>query len=136
MWFEYRNGYEFLEEEEDKKKNTVSVQSFSTSTASAQNPAPKRRRPEETDEEMGQEDSPAKHRIQQQSRSRLRNNKNRRNEEAGIVTNDEVGKKLYSTPATNRRQLNGEILVNMATESPIEGEMEETEREVLTQITQ
>lgn len=45
IWFQYKPGYEFLEENEVGKKVEGSVQSFSTDTLTDQTPALNRRRP-------------------------------------------------------------------------------------------
>lgn len=44
IWFEYKVGYEFLDEVDNGQKATVTVHSFSTGQVASQTPSPKRRR--------------------------------------------------------------------------------------------
>lgn len=77
VWFEYKNGYDFLGEEDTIKKTTVNVQSFSTTTETAHTPAAKRRRLDEQYTALRQEATPAQPRPQQQKRRRRqRSNQN------------------------------------------------------------
>lgn len=43
IWFEYKQGFEFITETESGKKAAVTVHSFSPNTAPSQTPTPKRR---------------------------------------------------------------------------------------------
>lgn len=135
VWFEYKPGYSFLEEDESNKKETVTVQSFSTDSTTVQTPAPKRRRPGAQAEAQGSVVSP----VNASERGQSQNRNNHTRERAAHVENDnehyvELARTLYATPASSRRG-NREDLINQFINNTEDDDIVTTEQHMFNQIT-
>lgn len=128
-WFEYKQGFEFLDETETGKKAAVTVQSFSSNTAKAKTATPKRRR---QDNQTINDNDTDTQKIPSQNRPPR--NAQDQHQQTRQVDNDELSRTLYTTPTATRRNNDERLIddfINMK-ESMVEGR---TERKMLTQIT-
>lgn len=111
VWFEYKAGYVFLEEDETNKKSTTTVQSFSTNSATAQTPASKRRRQGSQEEPQHTDETPKEAETLQQHCNRgNRGTPGANASNAG--GNETIARTLYETPAADRRLGNGKLIEN------------------------
>lgn len=121
IWFQYKAGYEFLDEDETNRKAAVSVQSFSTASQVTPTPASKVRRQSGQDQTGDKGTTPVA--LAQQTQPTQPAN--------GDEVND-VARTLYATPASTCRNVN---LVNQFVDGHIGDIDDETERNTILQIT-
>lgn len=135
LWFEYKAGYEFLEEKLNDKKLTVNVQSFSTIAAAAQTPSPKRRRQEEQAEANHNNTAPkAKNAGQPRRGQEQRNTPQPNMIGSSSGYNKGLARTLYATSAADLRPVDETVIEHFIDEQngTVTGN---TYREMLIQIT-
>lgn len=136
VWFEYKPGFDFLDEAGSNKKATVTIQSFSTGNTTMKTPAVKRRRPGTQEGIQGNDEMPTNTSAEVQSQTRSKHAKEsiRQAENKNVQQGKAVARTLYSTPASTRRG-DGEQLINQFIDNVEDTDNTNIEQLMFTQIT-
>lgn len=137
VWFEYKQGYEFLAEADSGKMSAVTVQSFSTELAEVKTPARKKRRPsaQTTDNETANTPMPTERKRNQRGERQNRAGSSQGPETDNTGETEGVARTLYDTPASRRRHNdNDEALINQFIDTVGNSDKHTVEQELFTQV--